>query len=134
MMQPPSTELKGLKELLELLQYTIMQQKKLEGRTQFLEKIITENYPSPEELQRFLEISPTVWQEAFAKSEDGYHSDFFMWADLRSQKTWENGNYPSAKQVHYGLMLLALYKQEIGITKPRYKSIFEKIRIFFQRR
>lgn len=120
MMLPSLTELEGLSAdqkcdaLFELLQLTIKKQMEIEERTLFIEKIIKDNYPSPEDLERFLRIPRGTWVEMFEESKSYYDKDFTEWAYLNSSEKWQNGDYPSAKQVGHGLRLLDRYQQ--GIT------------------
>ena len=118
----------------DLLNNTIQKVKILEERVALLEKIIDNSYPSPLELKTFLEVSQDTWAEIFAKSKDYYRCEFLEWACVSSAKKWEDCNFPTAKQVHFGLRLVAEHTQENPLLASSPQGLYKRVSAFILRR
>lgn len=120
--------------LFELLNDSFKRQEELEERTQFLEKIISGTYPSPEELKRFLGVPPAVWGELLAKNDNWHNLEFLEWIYYRSKNKWEDEKFPTARQVNYALRLLDEHERRERQNVFHPGNLLKRIRYFFRKK
>lgn len=123
--------------LFKLLKDSFKKQEELEERTQFLEKIISSTYPSPEELKRFLEVSPVAWRKLLTQNDNWhnnwYNLEFLEWIYYRSKNRWADEKFPTAKQVNYALRLLDEHERRERRKGFNPGNILKRIKYFFRK-
>lgn len=120
--------------LLKLLESSFAWQDELEERIKFLEKVIKDVYPSPQELKRFLEVPPAVWRKLLAHNDNWRNLNFLEWIHYRSKLSWEDRKFPSAKQVNHALRLLDEYERRERQNVFNPGNLLKRIKYFFRKK